>query len=164
MNEVEYCLQCPIFLPLIKQLLTFFIYEHTQLPPVGFRKSRQRYWAYGKARQSNWCVVKHEKVTATFCFAEDTITSTCYFDMLELYSAIQIKELSPRISFHEEETPPHESSNFTKFLDRIFLRKMTGRSEAIVWTPWSPELTSTYVFHCGAHKGSGRCSPQRSLL
>jgi hypothetical protein len=43
-------------------------------------------------KENVWCAVLHNMVTGPFFFAEDTITSTCHLDMLELYAVPKIKE------------------------------------------------------------------------
>ena len=54
-----------------------------------------------------WCRLLHDCLLGPFFFAEDTVTSTIYMNMLEGFTFQQIEDLQPKIIFQQDGAPPH---------------------------------------------------------
>ena len=54
-----------------------------------------------------WCGLLHDHLVGPFFFAEDTVTSTIYMNMLEGFAFPQIEDLQPNIIFQSDGAPPH---------------------------------------------------------
>ena len=54
-----------------------------------------------------WCDLLHDRLLGPFIFAEDTVTSTIYMNMLEGFAFPQIEDLQPAIIFQQDGAPPH---------------------------------------------------------
>jgi hypothetical protein len=78
-------------------------------------------------------------VIGPFFFAERTVTSTTYLDMLELFAVSQIG--GNNIIFQQDGAPPHFSKVVREFLDVNFPRRWIGRGGWKQWPPRSPDLT-----------------------
>ena len=54
-----------------------------------------------------WCRLLHDCLVGPFFFAEDTVTSTIYMNMLEGFAFPQIEDLQPDIIFQHDVAHPH---------------------------------------------------------
>jgi hypothetical protein len=88
------------------------------------------------------------KVTGTFFFAENIISNTCYLDMLELNVVPQIKEVSPRVIFKQDEARPYWSLIVWIFTVRTLPGRCIGGGGPIAWPLRSPDLASMDYFLC----------------
>jgi hypothetical protein len=67
-----------------------------------------------------WCRLMHSRVIGLFCFAEQTVTTTTYHDMLENFTTPQVEDLQPTVIFQQDVAPPHWSVIVREFLDKTF--------------------------------------------
>jgi hypothetical protein len=74
-----------------------------------------------------------------FLFAERTVTSTTYLDMLELFAVPQIG--GNNVIFQQDGAPPHFSNVVREFLDVNFPLRWIGKGGWKQWPPRSPDLT-----------------------
>jgi hypothetical protein len=72
-----------------------------------------------------WCWLAHDRVIGPFFFAECTVTSTTYLDMLELFAVPQIG--GNNVIFQQDGALPHFANVVREFLDVNFPRKWIGR-------------------------------------
>ncbi|PNF32015.1 hypothetical protein B7P43_G06576 [Cryptotermes secundus] len=108
---------------------------------------------YGKmARHSPkvnvWCALMHDRVIGPFFFAEQTVTSVIYLDMLQNLAFPQIEALQPEITF-QKDAPPHWSTIFGDALEKHFPGRWIGRGSQISWPPRSPDITPLDFFLWG---------------
>ena len=54
-----------------------------------------------------WRGLLHDRLVGLFFFAEDTVTSTIYMNMLEGFAFPQIEDLQPDIILQQDGDPPH---------------------------------------------------------
>ena len=54
-----------------------------------------------------WRGLLHDRLVGLFFFAEDTVTSTIYMNLLEGFTFPQIEDLQPDIIFQQDGAPPH---------------------------------------------------------
>jgi hypothetical protein len=94
-----------------------------------------------------WCGLAHDRVIGPFFFAERTVTSTTYLDMLELFAVPQI--CGNNAIFHQVSAPPHFANVVRGFLDVNLPRRWIGRGGWKQWPPRSPDLTPLYFYLWG---------------
>jgi hypothetical protein len=56
-----------------------------------------------------WCGLMHNRVIGPFIFAEQTVTTTIYCDMLENFMVPQVEDLQPTVIFQQDGAPPRWS-------------------------------------------------------
>jgi hypothetical protein len=54
-----------------------------------------------------WCGLLHDHLIGPFFFAEATVTSSSYLDMLENFVYAQLQELQSAVLFQQDGAPPH---------------------------------------------------------
>ena len=62
---------------------------------------------YDSPKLNVWCDLLHDRLAGPFFFAEDTVTSTVYMNMLEGFAFTQIENLQPDIIFQQDGAHPH---------------------------------------------------------
>ncbi|GBM21232.1 hypothetical protein AVEN_23773-1 [Araneus ventricosus] len=67
-----------------------------------------------------WCALSHTEVIGPFFFAETTINSVTYLDMLEMYAVPQMQQHQPDVIFQQDGAPPHWGMIVRDFLDENF--------------------------------------------
>ncbi|GBN36143.1 hypothetical protein AVEN_260616-1 [Araneus ventricosus] len=67
-----------------------------------------------------------------------SMTSSIYFDMLQLYAVPQFPE---DVVFQQDGAPPHYGNIVREFLDTTFPQRWIGRSAIMAWTSRSPDIT-----------------------
>jgi hypothetical protein len=67
-----------------------------------------------------WCALKHDGVTDPFFFAEKTVMSHSYLDMLELCAVPQHEQEGAEVIFQHDGAPPNYSATVREFLDATF--------------------------------------------
>ncbi|GBL80724.1 hypothetical protein AVEN_225362-1 [Araneus ventricosus] len=92
----------------------------------------------------------HNKAIGPFFFAETTVTSNIYHDMLQLYAVPQFPE---GVIFQQDGTPPHYSNIVHEFLDTTFRQWWIGR-DAVMRTMANtiPGPNVIKTFTCGVVK------------
>jgi hypothetical protein len=94
-----------------------------------------------------WCALTRGCVVGSSFFAERTVTSHNYFDMLELFAVPQID--NDNVIFQQDGAPTHYANIFTEFLDEIFPLRWIGRGGWKQWPPRSPDLTPLDFYFWG---------------
>ncbi|GBN56568.1 hypothetical protein AVEN_93055-1 [Araneus ventricosus] len=79
----------------------------------------------------------HDKVIGLLFFAEPTVTSNIYPDML-LHAVPQFPE---GVIFTQDGTPPYYGNIAREFLDTTFPQRWIGRGAVMAWPTRSPGLT-----------------------
>ncbi|GBN99927.1 hypothetical protein AVEN_41972-1 [Araneus ventricosus] len=93
-----------------------------------------------------WCALSHTEVIGPFFFAETTINSVTYLDMLEMYAVPQMQQHQPDVIFQQDSAPPHWGKIVRDFLDENFPDRWSGRDGPIPWPPRSPDITPLDFF------------------
>jgi hypothetical protein len=99
-------------------------------------------------RLNVWCAVSADTVIGPFFFAETTVNSSNYLDMLENFLVPQLQGNSA-IFFQQDGAPPHWAQSVRDFLDVAFTSRWIGRGGPIPWPPRSPDLTPMDFFLWG---------------
>jgi hypothetical protein len=94
-----------------------------------------------------WCALTRDRVIGPYFFAERTVPSHNYQDMLELFAVPQTDD--DNVIFQEDVAPAHCANIVTEFLDEIFLGRWIGRGGWKQWPPRSPNLTPLDVYFWG---------------
>jgi len=82
-----------------------------------------------------WCGLLHDRLVGPFFFAEDTVTSTIYMNMLEGFAFPQIEDLQPDIIFQQDGAPPHWALVVRAVLNENIPGRWVGRDGPTVWPP-----------------------------
>ncbi|PNF31580.1 hypothetical protein B7P43_G00793 [Cryptotermes secundus] len=98
----------------------------------------------GCTKVNVWCALMHVRVIGPLFFAEMTVTSDTYLDMLQNFVFPQVEALQPEINFQ-----PHWSTIVRDALEKHFPGRWTGRGGPISWPPRSPDITPLDCFLCG---------------
>ena len=96
-----------------------------------------------------WCALTKTEVIGPFFFAEVTINSNVYLDMLEGYALPQIEAYQPHVLFQLDGAPPHWARIVRNVLDHNFPDRWIGRGGPISWPPRSPDITPLDFFLWG---------------
>ena len=91
----------------------------------------------------------HNRIILPFLFAEKSITSPIYLDLLQFYVIPQLEHLQPNILFQQDGAPPHWSLDVREYLDNVFPNRWIGRDGPISWPPRSPDVTPLDFFLWG---------------
>jgi hypothetical protein len=94
-----------------------------------------------------WCALTRDRVIGPYFFAESTVTSHNYQDMLELFAVPQTDD--DNVIFQQDGAPAHCANIVTEFLDEIFPRRWIGRGGCQQWPPRSPDLTTLDFYFWG---------------
>jgi hypothetical protein len=78
----------------------------------------------GSPKVNVWCALTRDHVIGPYFFAERTVTSHNYLDMLQL---LAVPKIDDNVIFNQDGAPPHYSNTVTEFLDEIFPRHWIGR-------------------------------------
>jgi hypothetical protein len=97
-----------------------------------------------------WCALTRGHVIGPCFFAEGTVTSHNYFDMLELFAVPQIDDDS--VIFRQDGASAHYANIVTEFLDEIFPRRWIWRDGWKQWPQRSPNLTPLNFYFWGYMK------------
>lgn len=96
-----------------------------------------------------WCGLMHNQVIGPFFFAEATVTSTTYLDMLENFAIPQLEGQQQEIFYQQDGAPPHWGWIVRDFLNEQFGERWIGRDGPIPWPPRSPDITPLDFFLWG---------------
>ncbi|PNF39779.1 hypothetical protein B7P43_G03515, partial [Cryptotermes secundus] len=96
-----------------------------------------------------WCALMHDQITGPFFFAEKTVRSVIYLDMLQSFVFPQIEALQPEITFQKDGVPPRLSTIVRDALDKHFPGRWIGRGGSISWHPRSNDITPLDSFLWG---------------
>ncbi|GBL85010.1 hypothetical protein AVEN_42252-1 [Araneus ventricosus] len=110
-----------------------------------------------------WCALSHTEVIGPFFFAETTINSVTYLDMLEMYAVPQMQQHQPDVIFQQDGAPPHWGMIVRDFLDENLPDRWCGRGGLIPWPPRSPDITPLDFFLWGFVKNIVYKTPVPSL-
>ncbi|GBM61814.1 hypothetical protein AVEN_80455-1 [Araneus ventricosus] len=80
-----------------------------------------------------WCALMHDKVIGPFFFAELTVRSNIYLDMLQLYAVPQFPE---GVILQRDGAPPHYDNIVREFLDTTFPQRWMAR--VLSWYGYDP--------------------------
>jgi hypothetical protein len=83
----------------------------------------------------------HNRVIGLFIFAEQTVTTITYCDMLENFMVPQVEDLQPTVIFQQDGAPPRWSLTVKEFLDKMFHDRWIGHDGPILWPPQSLDIT-----------------------
>jgi hypothetical protein len=86
-----------------------------------------------------WCALTGDRMTGPYFFAERTVPSHNYLDMLELFAVPQTDD--DNVTFQQDGAPAHYASIITKFLDETLPRRWIWRGGWRQCPPRSPDLT-----------------------
>jgi hypothetical protein len=78
-----------------------------------------------------WCGLLHNRLIGPFFFAEATVTSRNYLDMLENFVHPQLQELQPAVLFQQDGAPPHWRFIMRASLNQHFPNRWISRASAI---------------------------------
>lgn len=90
-----------------------------------------------------WCALIHDRIIGSFFFAEKTVTSVIYLDMLQNFVFPQTEVLQPEIVFQQDSTRQCATSlehHSSWCFGQTFSRKMD-------WTRWSNFLAPKITWH-----------------
>ena len=73
-----------------------------------------------------WCGLLFNRVIGPFFFAEQTVNSINYLDMLENFVFIQLEEFQPNIIFQQDGAPPHWGLGVRQALNRQYPDRWIG--------------------------------------
>lgn len=96
-----------------------------------------------------WCGLMHDRIIGPFFFAEKTVKSVNYLDMLENFVFPQIEGLHPDIILQQDGAPPHWGTTVRHALDECFPGRWIGRGGPLSWPPRSPDITPLDFFLWG---------------
>lgn len=96
-----------------------------------------------------WCALAAYGVIGPFFFAERTVTSASYLDMLQEYAVPQIEDRQPNVYYQQDGAPPHWGLHVRNYLDEQFPERWIGRDGPISWPPRSPDITPLDFFLWG---------------
>ena len=113
---------------------------------------------------SVFCAVSSTKVYGPFFFAEHTVTSPVYLDMLQQWLIPQLQEDSRDFIYQEDGAPPHFHHDGHGYLNDTLPHRWIGRasqgdSPLLPWPPRSPDLTPRDFFLWGYVKDHVFLSP-----
>jgi hypothetical protein len=100
---------------------------------------------HGSPKLNMWCSITSDHIIGTFFFAENTIISTVYLDMLQNFVFLEIAEADSLI-FQQDGTPPYFGATVHTARDAQFTGRWTGMAGPISQPPQSPDLTSVDFF------------------
>lgn len=103
----------------------------------------------GSPKVNVWCALLHDRIIGPFFFAEATITSAVYLDMLQQYAVPQLLQYHPDVVFQQDGAPPHWGLEVCAYLDMTFPGRWIGRDGPTVWPPRSPDITPLDFFLWG---------------
>ena len=83
----------------------------------------------------------HDKIIGLFFFAEKSITTQIYLDILTKYMSPQLEQYQPQIIFQQDGAPPYGDLEVCQFLNETFLDGWIGHDDPIPWSPCSPDIT-----------------------
>lgn len=101
-----------------------------------------------------WCAISRRKMYGPFFFAEPTVNSAAYIDMLEQFFFPQLEQdnLIGNVYFQQDGAPPHFALQTQNVLNLTFGNKWIGRGGPITWAPRTPDLTVPDFFLWGYTK------------
>jgi hypothetical protein len=88
-----------------------------------------------------WCCLLHDRLIGPFFFAEATVTSKNYLDMLKNFVYSQLQELQPSVFFQQDGA-----------FNQHFPKRWIDRAGTISWPARSPDITHCYFFPLGIRK------------
>lgn len=103
----------------------------------------------GSPKVNVWCALLHDRIIGPFFFAEATITSAVYLDMLQQYAVPQLLQYHPDVMFQQDSAPLHWGLEVRAYLDMTFPGRWIGRDGPTVWPPRSPDITPLDFFLWG---------------
>jgi hypothetical protein len=83
-----------------------------------------------------------------FFFAELTVTTETYLDMLQQFVVPQVEDLQPTVIFQQDGAPPHWGRIVRDCLDATFPNHWLGRDGPLAWPP-HPQTLHLYTYFCG---------------
>ena len=110
-----------------------------------------------------WCSLMHNQIIGTFIFAESTITTNIYLNMLKHYVVPQLEEFQPWVVFQQDVAPPHWGLIVRDFFNETFPNRWIGRNGPTPWLPRSPDNTPLDFFLWGYVKDRVYRTPVRDV-
>jgi hypothetical protein len=89
-----------------------------------------------------WRALTRDRVIGPYFFAEPTVTSHNYLDMLELFAVPQTDD---SVILQQHGAPEHYANIVTEFLYETFPQRWIGRGRWKQWSPRPLDLTWGYV-------------------
>ena len=80
-----------------------------------------------------WCGLLHDGFVGPNLFAENTVTSTIYMNVLEGFAFPQIEDLQPDIVFQQDGTHPHSAFAVRAVLNEKLPCHWIGRDGPNTW-------------------------------
>jgi hypothetical protein len=96
-----------------------------------------------------WCGLLHDRLIGPIFFAEATVMSSNYLDILENFVYPQLQELQPAVFFLQDGVPPHWSLIVRASLNQHLPNRLIGRAGPISWPARSPDITPCDFFQWG---------------
>ena len=93
----------------------------------------------------------HNRIILPFLFAEKSITSPIYLDLLQFYVIPQLEHLQPNILFQQDGAPPHWSLNVREYLDNVFPNRWIGRDGPDIMASMVAGYDTTRLLSVGLH-------------
>jgi hypothetical protein len=100
-------------------------------------------------RVNEWCCLLHDRLIGPFFFAEVTVISSIYLNMLENFVYPQLQDLQPAVLFQQDGAPPHWRFVVRASLNQHFPNRWIGRAGPISWPARSPDITPCNFFLWG---------------
>jgi hypothetical protein len=94
-----------------------------------------------------WCAFAGDRVFGPYFFAERTVTSHNYLDILELFAVPRIYD--DNVIFQQDGAPVHYANIVTEFLDETFPLRWIGRGRWKQWPPRSSDVTPLDFYFWG---------------
>jgi hypothetical protein len=142
--------------------LIFFSDEATFHTSGRVHKQNFRIWGYEKPNYVQqeplhspkinvWCAMSSNCIIGPYFFAEETINSENYLNMLNnfFYPFLLKKRIATKIIFQQDGASSHSSKKVTEWLNKKFPNKWIGRRSTLEWAPRSPDLTPLDFFLWG---------------
>jgi hypothetical protein len=93
-----------------------------------------------------WCGLWRDLLVGTVFFADATVPSSNYLDMLEKNVYPQLQELQPAVFFQQDGATSRCSLTVRASLNQHFPNRLTGCAGPISWPTRSPDITPCDFF------------------
>ena len=91
-----------------------------------------------------FCAITNRHVLGPFFFAEKSVTSIVYADMLSEWLMPHLEEKMPNFVFQQDGAPPHWHNSVREYLNEHLPRRWIGHAgdlPFLLWPPRFPDLT-----------------------
>jgi hypothetical protein len=91
-----------------------------------------------------FCAMSQTKLYGPHFFSEQTVTGSCYLDILQLWLFPQLNADSRNFIFQQDGAPPHWNNNVRRFLNNELLHRWIGQvgKDDFALFAWPPGLLS----------------------